>query len=72
TKDHRLVDSDLDPTFITIMSRSSIIGPIFYLITVALSFVSIIVSLVLFIAIPIYYLVPIRKDKSRFWFTKNE
>ena len=72
TKDHRLVDSDLDPTFIKIMSRSSLIGPIFYLIAVALSFVSIIVSLVLFMAIPIYYLVPTRKDKSRFWFTKNK
>ena len=60
TKDYRLVDSDLDPTFITIMSRSSLIGPIFYLIAVALSFVSIIVSLVLFMAIPIYYLVPTR------------
>lgn len=71
TRDHRLVDSDLDPTFITIMSRSSLIGPIFYLIAVALSFVSTWISLVMFIGIPLYYLVPIRKDKSRFWFTKN-
>ena len=71
TKDRRLVDSDLDATLITIMSRSSLIGPIFYLIAVALSFVSTWISLVLFMAIPIYYLVPIRKDKSRFWFTRN-
>jgi uncharacterized membrane protein len=72
TKDHHLVDSDLDPTLITIISRSSLIGPIFYLIAVTLSFVSIIVSLVMFMAIPIYYLVPVRKDKSLFWFTKNK
>jgi len=72
TKDHRLVDSDLDPTLITLIFRSSLIGPIFYFIAVALSFVSIIVSLVMFMAIPIYYLVPVRKDKSRFWFTKNK
>jgi uncharacterized membrane protein len=65
-KDHRLIDLDLDPTFITIMSRRSLIGPIIYLIAVALSFISIQVSLVLFVAIPIYYLVPARKYKSRF------
>ncbi len=47
----RPVDSYLNPTFITIMSGSSLIGPIFYLIAVALSFVSIIVNLVLFIAV---------------------
>jgi uncharacterized membrane protein len=65
-KDHRLIDPDLDPTFITIMSRRSLIGPIIYLIAVALSFISIQVSLVLYVAIPIYYLVPAQKDKSRF------
>jgi uncharacterized membrane protein len=71
-KDHRLVDPDLDPTFIRIMFRRSILGIIIYLIAVALSFVSIQVSIVLFIAIPIYYLVPARKDKSWFWFTRNK
>ena len=64
-KDHRLIDPDLDPTFITIMSRS-LLGPIIYLIAVALSFVSIQISLVLFVVIPIYYLVPARNNKSRF------
>ncbi|HEY7571265.1 MAG TPA: hypothetical protein VH796_07850 [Nitrososphaeraceae archaeon] len=72
TKNHRLVDPDLDPTLLTLISRSSLIGPIFYFIAVTLSFVSIIVSLVLFMAIPVYYLVPVRKDRSRFWFTKNK
>ena len=63
TKDHRLIDSDLDPTFITIMSRRGIIGIIIYLIATALSFISTTVSLVLFIIIPIYYLIPARTDK---------
>ena len=40
TKDHRLVDRDLDPTFITIMSRRFLLGPIIYLIAVTISFVS--------------------------------
>ena len=72
TKDHHLVDSDLDPTFITIISRRFLLAPIIYLITVAISFVNIQVSLVLFIATPLYFLVSARKDKSWSWFTKNK
>jgi uncharacterized membrane protein len=56
-KEHRLIDPDLYPTFITVMSRRSLICPSIYLIAVALSFVGIQLSLVLFMAIPIYYLV---------------
>jgi uncharacterized membrane protein len=64
TKDHHLVDSDLDPTFITKMSRTFLLGPIIYLIAVVISFASTQVSLVLFIATPLYFLVSSRKDKS--------
>jgi uncharacterized membrane protein len=71
-KDRNLVHSDLDPTFIKIMSRRSLVGPIIYLIAVALSYVSLEVSLVLYITIPVYYLVPARKDKSWLWFTRNK
>jgi uncharacterized membrane protein len=71
-KDHRLIDSKLDPTFVTIMSRRGLVGPIFYLVAVALSFVRTDASLVLYIAIPIYYLVPARKEKSWFWFTRSK
>jgi uncharacterized membrane protein len=71
-KDHRLIDPDLDPTFITIMSRRGFVGIIIYLIAVALSFVSTTISLVLFIAIPIYYLAPARMDKPWLWFTRNK
>jgi uncharacterized membrane protein len=71
TKDHRLIDSDLDPAFITIMSQS-IIGIIIYLIATALSFISTTVSLVLFIVIPIYYFIPAQSDKPRLWFTRNK
>jgi uncharacterized membrane protein len=72
TKDHHLVDSDLDPTFITRVSKRFLLGPTIYLIAVAISFVSTQVSLVLFIATPLYFLVSARKDKSWFWFTKNK
>ncbi len=64
TKDHHLVDSDLDPTFITKMSRRFLLGPTIYLIAVAISFVSTQLSLVLFIATPLYFLVSARNDKS--------
>ena len=40
TKDHRLVDSDIDSRFITIVSRF-LLGPAIYLIAVVISFVSI-------------------------------
>lgn len=71
-RDHHLIDAGLDPTFITIMSRRSLVGPILYLVAVALSFVSNEASLVMYIAIPLYYLVPARTDKSWLWFTKNK
>jgi uncharacterized membrane protein len=71
-KDRRLLDAGLDPTFITIISRRSLVGPILYLIGVALSFVSIEASLITYIAIPLYYLVPARRNKSWLWFTRNK
>jgi uncharacterized membrane protein len=64
TKDHQLVDSDLNPTFITKMSRRFLLGPTIYLIAVAISFVSTQLSLVMFIATPLYFLVSARKDKT--------
>jgi fermentation-respiration switch protein FrsA (DUF1100 family) len=38
----------------------------------ALSLISTTVSLVLFIVIPIYYLIPPRTDKPWLWFTRNK
>jgi uncharacterized membrane protein len=64
TKDHQLVDSDLNRTFITKMSRRFLLGPTIYLIAVAISFVSTQLSLVIFIATPLYFLVSARKDKT--------
>jgi uncharacterized membrane protein len=71
TKDHHLVDSDLDPTIITTMSRHLLVGPITYLIAVVLSFASVQISLVMYIAIPLYYLIPARRNNPRLWFIKS-
>lgn len=64
TKEHRLVESDLDPKYIVIMSRRLILGSILYLIAIAVSFLSTRLSLILFVLIPIYYLIP----PQYFWF----
>jgi hypothetical protein len=47
------------------------IGMSVYLIAAAILLISITISFVSFIAIPIYYLIPARIDKSWFWFTRN-
>ena len=70
TKEHRLVDSDLDPKLIAKMSRRLIVGLILYPIAIAVSFLNTQVSLVLFALVPAYYLIP----QQYFWFrfTKDE
>jgi uncharacterized membrane protein len=72
SKDNRLTDAGLNSTFIKIVSRRTLFGPILYLIGVGLSFINTYTSIALFIAIPIYYLVPVRTHKSWFWFTRNK
>lgn len=58
TKERRLVDIDLDPKFIATMSRRLIAGMIIYAAAITFSFLSTQASLVLFVLIPIYYLIP--------------
>ena len=64
TKDHCSIDSDLDSRFITLVSRRFLLGPTIYLIAVVIFFVSTQVSLILFIATPLYFIVSARNDKS--------
>jgi uncharacterized membrane protein len=58
TRERHLVDSDLHPKLIAIMSRRLIAGMILYAFAIAVSFLNTQVSLILFILIPIYYLIP--------------
>ena len=58
TKEHQLVSADLESKFITRMSRRMIVGIILYLMATAVSFLNTEVSLMLFVLIPIYYLIP--------------
>jgi uncharacterized membrane protein len=70
TKEHHLVDSDLDPKLIAIMSRRYFLGIILYAFAIAISFLNVQVSHILFILFPIYSLIPakyiwIRSTKSK-------
>ena len=68
TKELHLVDNNLDPKFIVKMSRRIIVGMVLYAIAIATSFLNTQVSLVLFVLIPIYYLIP----PQYFWFRFTE
>jgi uncharacterized membrane protein len=70
TKDHRLVDSNLDPILITLVSRRYFVGIIMFLIAIAVSFININISLIFYLGTPLYYLIPVQKPKSWIWFTK--
>ena len=72
TKNHRLVDSNLDPILITLVSRRYLVGIIMFLIAIAVSFINSNISLILYIGTPLYYLIPVQKHKSWIWFTKNK
>jgi uncharacterized membrane protein len=60
TKEHQLVDIDLDPNLVTITSRRIFVGMILYAFGIVISFLNTQVSLALFILIPLYYLVPVK------------
>jgi uncharacterized membrane protein len=68
---HRLVDSDLDPIFIILVTRRYQIGIIIFLIAIIVSFININASLVLYVSASLYNLVQSKKHKRWFWFTKK-
>lgn len=72
TKNHRLVDSNLDPILIKVMLRIYSVGIIIFLVAIAVSFVNVHLSLILYIAAPLYFLIPVQKHKSWNWFSKNK
>lgn len=63
TKNHRLVAADLDHKIIAIAKFRILIGIIFYMVAIAVSFVSIKTSIVMFVILPVLYMKPSRIDK---------
>jgi uncharacterized membrane protein len=68
---HRLVDSDLDPIFITLVAKRHLIGIIIFMIAIIVSFVNINASIILYLFVPLYNFVMIKKHKRWFWFTNK-
>ncbi|MDJ0687487.1 MAG: TMEM175 family protein [Xenococcaceae cyanobacterium MO_188.B32] len=55
---HGMVDQDTDPDFITFVHRHIRKAPIFYLISIGVSFFSLTISKFIFIAVAIFYILP--------------
>lgn len=68
TAGHRLVAADLDHKIIMISKFRILMGIIFYLAAIAVSFASIQISVAMFVVLPILYIKPSRMDKL---FTSN-
>jgi len=59
----RLVDRTLDPRLVQRATRRNLTGPLLYLLAMGLSGVSVPASLVVFLLVPLYYIVPGRIDR---------
>lgn len=67
TRNYLLVDKDLNPSFIRLGLRRYSISIFMYIIAIPVSFVNIHLSIILFVATPLYYLMPLEKNKYLFW-----
>lgn len=61
---HRLVDPDLERATIRIASRRILTGPFVYLAAVVMSLISLPLTLVVYAAVPLLYILPARIDRS--------
>jgi len=62
TYNHRLVDTDIDPHFVSMVNRRNMTAPVVYLLSIGVSILSPLVSLVIFFIFPLYYIIPSRVD----------
>ena len=70
TRNHLLVDKDLDQSFIRRELGRYSISIFMYIIAILLAFVNINLSILLFVATPLYYLMPLEKNRYIFWKNK--
>jgi uncharacterized membrane protein len=62
TKDHRLVSETMQPSFISAVNRRILVAPLFYLLAIALSFISVLLSYLIIVAVIFYYIFPVNFD----------
>jgi uncharacterized membrane protein len=67
-----LIDQDSDPNIIRAITRRHLIAPIMYMIAIVVSYASLEVSIILYIATPLYFLLPILADRYLLGFAKNK
>ena len=65
TSNHHLVDRDIDPQLVQRATRRNLTAPLIYLLAIGVSFLSVQISLVFFILVPVLYIFPGRID--RYW-----
>lgn len=64
TTSHRLVDEDLSPLVIRVGGQRTLVGVGVYLLAVIVSFISTWLSVVLYILVPVLYILPGRIDRN--------
>src|SRR6266516_5966354 len=65
TSGYRLVDRNIDPRLVQRATRRNLTAPLIYLLAIGISLFSVPASFVLFILVPVYYILPGRID--RYW-----
>jgi uncharacterized membrane protein len=69
TSKYRLVDREIDPHLVKRATRRNLAAPLIYLLAIGASFLSVQISLIIFILVPLYYIFPGRID--RHWIQRN-
>jgi uncharacterized membrane protein len=63
TTNYRLVDPDLPPQVMSLAARRILFAPCVYLFAIGISFISIELSFLLYIAVPLFYILPSHIDR---------
>lgn len=63
TSGYRLVDRDIDPHLVQRATRRNLTAPLIYLLAIAVSFLSVEISLIIFVIVPVIYIFPGRIDQ---------
>lgn len=69
TSGYHLVDREIDPRLVQRATRRNLTAPLVYLLAIGVSFLSVQISLIFFILVPLYYIFPGRID--RHWIQRN-
>jgi uncharacterized membrane protein len=70
TGSYRLVDKDIDPHLVAHATRRNLTAPLLYLLAIGISFITIWISLGIFILVPAIYILPGRID--HYWLEMRE